>query len=317
MQNVDIYHAVAFDFKKDRLLAFKCKDKISSLLKEIDDSFTSKLMVEMAQTPFHYVYEVNNLLPPLPENKEIDLDEIMEDTIATYRYRRLNDWADALEKVKGKLKFLSTEKRALIIKEIKHGAIPVFMPGKGTLFSRSAIDLAGEMRFSYNDEGGLRLSDFPDQDGDYPIHDLTLNKVKSLYDDVPENPYILLSVPSQSPRKMDMPFFDYLNSPQTEMRKYNSAREKEKLAKIFEMKPHEFFALNYFYLKMTENLVSGRNIVQTPLDQHTYTVFPALPRFKNRVLSVGFRSGQFKFHAENIQTPSVVSGVRFCVRIQI
>jgi hypothetical protein len=303
--------------KKERVTALKCKKNIEDAFEVLNELLGPRIFVKDAKNPFSEGYG-----QPEKETKRIDLEKQMNEDIDAYKECGLERWADDIEKAKGRLKHLSREKKKSIADELQEGAIMIFMPGKDVMFSLKVKELLHKLA-PYWEREDVRHTFDSDISESGQFIALIEKRAKELVADVPERPYILLTKPTLRPEKRTTE--KTVQNQKKELVIVNMERVKKGKTAQFDMKPHEYAAMQKFFVERGEML--GRNFTESaPLDYDTYTRFISLPLEVIPDLSddsvvpcVSWRDlecGLF-FHYDDANSADSDIGMRLSVRIEI
>ncbi|MBI5022994.1 MAG: AAA family ATPase [Candidatus Magasanikbacteria bacterium] len=214
--------------------------------------------------------------PAVAERKDmaIDLIQLLSQDQSSYQAAGLAEWAKSLNNLESRLSALSPEKRKIVEQEIKDGSIPVFMPGKDIQFSLTVEQLTKQLKPLWIKNSQAQTVADGYLELDYFIN-LIQTKAKELLVDVPANPYILLTKPTQAPdvRTCDKT----LDLQKAELQAINKERKKQNQATAYSMNPHEYAALQVLFTKRTQSESAVPLTDLTPLDSNTWTRFIHLP----------------------------------------
>ena len=310
------------DRKKNLAGAMDLKNGLEKGLKRLKELCPPVVRVKNGLDPFSELYSQNDLKKPERRDYEYSPEEGLAEEIAGYRSHGLNQWADAVEVAKERVKKLSYEVRAQIAKEMQEGVIVIFMPGRNFIGSMDFDFIAGSWGLWYRDE-----------DGDRFAHTATVfesfdnmtrkNRAASLVD-IPERPYLMLVKPTRLP---DVKITKQnAESQMKQLESISASRKRQGRLPVSEIKPHEYVVLQNAVTErakrfsQTNEDLFAKSIM--PVDTESRTIFCSMQN-GNRVGMAawehgsGVISGNLVFLEETFLHYKEADGQRLVVRIPL
>jgi len=279
-----------------------------------------RFVVPDAVNPYREALLAGGIAPAEPATAEkkdiaIDLTRLLNEAIPAHRTAGREDWARALEAIRGDIR-MTPEKRRILEQEIGDGAIPILMPGK-------------EAQLATTPEQYIKTfapiwikDDAPQAQADAYLweHTQTLiaNRDPSLIAGIPERPYLMLIKPTQASEQRTCD--KTVDQQKEEVKQINQERQRQGKAPLAPTKPAEYGALQQFATRAIQAEAPTPLTTLQPLDSATYARFIDVP-----VSSDGFvPSGNFNpdyrklwFGWDYAGHGYSEGGVRLLVRVEI
>jgi hypothetical protein len=256
-------------------------DKIKKFVVELREILTWD--VQDAVNPYHQVFLENEITDPKlnPTKKKIKLDWKREvwKTQDLYKERLLGDWAANLEGVEEKFKKMSLEKRRIIQREIRDGAIAILMPGANTQFNTTMPTIKAGFNPLWIEDGSIQTVSSVMVWGDF--EKLVELGHPGLVAGVPDKPYVLLVKPTPAPLKRTCD--KTVEEQKRELIKMNEERAEKNLAPVDSIGLFEYLALQQQFSRRAKeefNSVMSRPTL-TPLDDGMNTILISMPTIDN------------------------------------
>ena len=261
---------------------------------------------------------ISNTDPATVEKKEVavDLARMLEDAIPLHRSAGREDWARALEAIRGDIR-MTPEKRRILEQEIADGAIVIPMPGRDTQLATTSEQYQTTFTpiwikdSTVQPQGDAYLWDY--------IKELIDNRDPSLIAGIPERPYVMLIKPTQAPEARTCK--KTVDQQKAEVVKMNQERTTQGQAPVASAKPAEFGVVQQFFTHSVQAEAPGGTLTTLqPLDSVTYSRFIDLP--VSAVGSVpsgcfGLGSRRLGFGEGGARWADPGGGVRLLVRVEI
>jgi len=232
--------------------------------------------------------------------------EFLQSALQLYIEQNLPEWTVEFQNLEPRIRNLSSEKRAIIERELREGSIAMLMPGREV--QRQTLAKAIQQLKPLWIENGQRKTVNAPYQWDW-VEQLVREKHTALFQDIPNNPYILLAKPTQAP-------------PQNTVSKtrLNQIAEFERMKR----ERPELQVANisgYLALQSWATRAQNREGVQNiqPLDYQTWTRFIGLPISGDVVPSCYFNSGNGRLGLDGNDEayPYSSSGFRLEVVVEI
>ena len=271
------------------------------------------------KSPFFEVYLFSNEPEPAPETVEIDLQTQLEEDCEAYRMCGLECWADDIQKLKRKIKFMGAEKKESLAKELRDGGMIIFMPGRAVQFANAVETLTKKLKpfFSFNG------SEKPVGDSFWPPEAMeVLEKIaKKQTQEIPEQPYLCLTRPANHVELTSMTVAEQIK----EIKKINKIRKQKKLLPVFSILPPEYVAMQKSFTERLSNLIKTKKInflvSVMPFDLTSRTRFVSmLQLFRDLVPAVSWSltNNTFYWFTRDGKTDREdTTGVRLVERIEL
>ncbi|MBU1132187.1 hypothetical protein KKC32_03000 [Patescibacteria group bacterium] len=308
---------------QDLVLARKVSKKMSQILeflktKEVE---TKGLIIKDAKNPFAEAFKDGGVDAPETIDYELDFEELADMNAAVYENRGLLSWAEEVKRAKEKLGKMSLEKLEIIKQEIKEGAIPIIMPGKRVMLE-TTLDEIKKLTPRYKSEGAeIAEANESLLEWEY-LKGLIESGNELLVSDIPDEPYILLTKPTQKSELRNKS----VDEQKIAITELNENRTEEN--KMYAMNLHEYAAMQtVFAEEMIERSEDEDAELSklNPLDFGfaTWTRFVSLPAYTapgSSSVLVPFGdwdrlAGQLIFGVGNVYA-SDGAGVRLSVRVE-
>jgi len=221
-----------------------------------------------------------------------------------------------VKKAKENLGKMSLEKLEIIKQEIKEGAIPIIMPGKRVMME-TTLDEIKKLTPKYKEKGTeIKRRNESSLEWDY-LKGLIENRNELLVSDIPDEPYILLTKPTQKSELRDKS----VEEQKTAITELNENRAEEN--KMHAMNLHEYAAMQtVFSEELIERSDAGdvelSKLEPLDFDGGTWTRFVSLNTFSGFVPFGYWARNMHRFNFEHDFIDSSTSaGVRFSTRVMI
>jgi len=294
-----------------------CKKNIESVFLALSEVFGAKIKVENMPSPFAEVYAYNDL--PIPEKKtqRINLEKQLEEDCAAYRECGLASWAEDIEKWKPRLKKIIRENKRQIAREFQEGAIAIFIPGRAVQYANAVETLRKKLKPVWKENGKEKTVNDGYLTWDHLIAELEkIAKEKTV--DIPEEPYLMLTKPTQRPELTSMTVDQQIE----EIIERNKQRKKGNKPAEFVMMPTEYAVMQKLFTARGASLKNktGKSIFGKldPLDGSFFIRFVNIPLSPRGFVVIGSwvpNDGLLDFDRGSSVNANYIGGVRFAVRL--
>lgn len=278
-----------------------------------------EIRVSGAKNPYHEALKEGGIadatLNPETEDRTIDLQKILDESIALFQSSKLSDWENDIQKAD--INRLAPDKRALVEALVRQGwDVIAIMPGRDAQLKQlkdalialkplwikdSAIQPYTNNSYIWNYIGKL-------------IHE----KSKELTAEIPERPYILLTQPTQAPRS------ETTNMTVKQQQAW-LADEQKTNPDFSAIAIGEYAVLQALFTSRIKKEAAHRapsQILKTldPLDRGTFTRFINLPVSPGGVVPGGYwdpDNRQMKFGRSDADNQNPGYGFRLSVRVEL
>ncbi|MBU1132186.1 hypothetical protein KKC32_02995 [Patescibacteria group bacterium] len=305
---------------QDLVLARKASKKMSEILnflktKEVE---TKGLIIKDAKNPFAEAFRDGGVDAPETIDYVLNFEELADMNAKVYETRGLQKWAEEVKKAKEKLGKMSIEQLEIIKQEIKEGSIPIIMPGK-KIMMETTLEQIKKLRPIFKKENEeINLAKESNYSKQLTEKLLEIGN-ELLLCDIPDEPYILFTDPTQKPRFLNCTVEEqknaitYLNANRTEGNK------------IYAMNLPEYAAMQTMFAEMVKKRSNEENVVFSqlrPLDcgRAFWTSFISLPVSAKGLIPVANWENLYSelfFSLADAVNPYPGAGVRLAERMEI
>jgi len=310
------FRALASDLRTNRAPLVVIKKEIKALLVWFENNLEMIIKVENMPSPFAEVYAYNDLPIPEKETQVIDLEKQLKEDCEAYRVCGLSAWADNIETFLPRLKKMISENKGGIAREMQEGAIAIFMPGRAVQYANAVETLTQKLKPVWKEQGEEKTVNDGYLTGDHLIAELEkIAKEKTV--DIPEEPYLMLTKPTQRPELTSMTVDEQI----VEIVERNKKRKKGNKPAEFAMMPTEYAVMQKFFTARAKNLKNndGKGLFEKldPLEIATFIRFVSIPLSPRGFVAYGYwnPSGCRLYFAHGGVDAASSGGVRFAVRL--
>lgn len=196
--------------------------------------------------------------------------EFLQFAFQLYIEQELPEWTQEFENLEPRIRNLSSEKRVLIERELREGSIAMLMPGRAVQ-EQTLAKAIQQLRPLWIENGQRKTVDAPFQWG--YVENMVREKSVDVFQDIPNNPYILLAKPTQAPppNTVDKTRLDQI----AEFNRMQQERPELRATNV-----SGYFALQSWATR-AQNRVGVQDI--QPLDRNAWTRLIGLPVFGGSV----------------------------------
>ena len=283
------------------------------------------IFVRKAKNPFKEAFNDGGVNVPEIEAIQWNLVQQCNFEMEAYQERGLESWTRALTGLGNKLRNLSKEKKRIIKKAIKKGAIPIIMPGKRVMLETTLGDILDfNPKIKYKNKN-VRMASWTYVKGD-SLKEMIRNRNELLVSDIPDEPYIMLTRPTQRPELQQKT----VDAQRAKIEAMNENRIGEN--KIYAMNLHEYAATQTIFTELViqrSGYEDSELLKFEPLDSngYVYTRFVSLPMipvpigygksgFYSAIPTGRFYEGGLRFDCSGIGA-NYSDGVRLLERVII